>query len=428
MLANAEDDRAAARGRSDCSDPVVATATKVDHGKSAVDLFGAAGHDRLKSGVRDRGAQARCPDEVVGQDGDGRHGRARSRSLFHCGEVYVASPNMERGRMIGIALVVISACGYGSGPLFAKPAYAAGIDWLTLLAWRFLFAAIVSWAWLLIWPAQRRALRNVSRRRILVLILLGIFFVGNSGTYFAGLEYVSASLSALIVYMYPALVAVMTIRFGRKLEGRRAWGALALATAGVVLAVGGIDPADTPQPIGLVLMISSPIIYAVWIVLAGRLAGERGAHDRDEAALGLAPPHESESTEEARDAAPTAAVMLTATAVAWWIWALAVGNPVLPSQIPADAWLPLVGVGIVSTAIALQTFYAGARRIGAAQASLVSTVEPIYTIVLASILLGERLTPIQLVGGALVIVGVLVAQSGHLLTRRVRDGGMETAS
>ena len=66
---------------------------------------------------------------------------------------------------------------------------------------------------------------------MLVLILLGIFFLGNSGTYFAGLQYLDASLSALIVYMYPAIVAVLTIRFGRRLEGRRAWGALALATS-----------------------------------------------------------------------------------------------------------------------------------------------------------------------------------------------------
>src|SRR5205823_4095244 len=137
------------------------------------------------------------PDQIVRKNGHGGHWRGQDGRLLHCGAVYVASPKMERGRMIGIALVVISAFGYGSGPLFAKPAYAAGIDWLTLLAWRFLFAAVVSWAWLLIWPAQRRALRNVPRRRIVVLILLGIFFVGNSGTYFAGLEYVSASLSAL---------------------------------------------------------------------------------------------------------------------------------------------------------------------------------------------------------------------------------------
>lgn len=323
---------------------------------------------------------------------------------------------MERERLIGIALVVVSACGYGSGPLFAKPAYAAGVDWLTLLAWRFLFAAVISWAWLLIWPAQRRALRRLSRRRVVILVLLGVFFVGNSGTYFAGLQYVSASLSALIVYMYPAIVAVLTLRFGLRLEGRRAWGALALATMGVALAVGGIDQSNPPQTIGLVLMISSPIIYAVWIVLAGRLAGERGSRSGATTAIR---PHDSEIADESRDAAPTAAVMLTATALAWWIWALAAGNPVLPQQIPSAAWIPLIGVGIVSTAIALQAFYAGTRRISAAQASLVSTVEPVYTIILASLLFGESLTPIQLVGGALVIVGVLIAQSGQFAGRRV---------
>jgi drug/metabolite transporter (DMT)-like permease len=333
---------------------------------------------------------------------------------------------MERERLIGIALIVISACGYGSGALFAKPAYAAGIDWLTLLSWRFLFAAVVSWAWLLIWPAQRKALRSLPRRRVLILILLGVFFVGNSGTYFAGLQYVSASLSALIVYMYPAIVAVLTIRFGRRLEGRRAWGALALATFGVVLAVGGIDPNEPVAPIGLALMISSPIIYAVWIVLAGRLAGER-AQRRDQAHA-IVPPHDSELADESRDAAPTAAVMLTATAVAWWVWALAVHNPVLPSQIPTDAWVPLLGVGVISTAIALQAFYAGTRRIGAAQASLVSTVEPIYTIILASLLFGETLTPIQLVGGALVIIGVLIAQSGQFVGRHIPTSSIESAT
>ncbi len=333
---------------------------------------------------------------------------------------------MDRERLIGIALVIISACGYGSGPLFAKPAYGAGVDWLTLLAWRFLFASVVSWGWLLMWPAQRRALRNLPRRRLVVLILLGIFFVGNSGTYFAGLEYVSASLAALIVYMYPALVAVMTLRFGRRLEGRRAWGALALATFGVVLAVGGIDPNQPVEPIGLVLMISSPIIYAVWIVLAGRLAGERSRQRAGDAAL--VPPHDSESTEQTRDAAPTAAIMLSATAAAWWLIALTTKHPVMPDQIPSDAWVPLIGVGIVSTAIALQAFYAGARRIGAAQASLVSTVEPIYTIIFAALLFGERLTPVQLVGGGFVIIGVLIAQSGQLMTRRPRTPSAQAAA
>ena len=115
---------------------------------------------------------------------------------------------------------------------------------------------------------------------MIVLIALGIFFIGNSGTYFAGLETVDASLAALIVYIFPAIVAVISFRFGRRLEGRRAWGALALAMAGVALAVGGIDPTRAPPLLGLVLIIVSPFIYAVWIVLAARFGGERSGSRR----------------------------------------------------------------------------------------------------------------------------------------------------
>src|SRR4029079_14876273 len=88
-----------------------------------------------------------------------------------------------------------------------------------------------------------------------------------------------------------------------------------------------------------------------------------------------------------------------------------VGRPVLPGQIPSEAWVGLLGVGVVATFVAIQAFYAGTQRIGAAQASLVSTVEPIWTIVLASLLLDEHLEPIQLFGGALILPGVVIAQT-----------------
>src|SRR5215210_2728797 len=286
-------------------------------------------------------------------------------------------------RAIGVALVVLSACAFGSGALFAKPIYGAGMDWLGLLAWRFLFGALVSWAWLLAVPAHRDALRRFSRRRVAVLVLLGILYVGNSGTYFAGLETVPASLAALIVYLYPALVAVLSIRFARRLAGRRAWAALGLATLGVALAVGGIDPGTAPPLYGLLLIVASPVIYAVWIILAARLGGERPGtieQDADPRRSTSVPPHDAETTSalDETDSATASAIMLTATAAAWWVAALASARPVQPDRIPQEAWLPLLGVGVVATAIALQAFYEGARRIGAAQASLVSTVEPVY--------------------------------------------------
>jgi drug/metabolite transporter (DMT)-like permease len=102
--------------------------------------------------------------------------------------------------------------------------------------------------------------------------------------------------------------------------------------------------------------------------------------------------------------------MMTSTAVGFWLIALVSGAPVEPARIPAPVWPGIAAVAVISTFVAIQTFYAGMRRIGAAQASLISTVEPVWTISLAALLLGERLGPIQLVGGALVIGGVILAQ------------------
>jgi drug/metabolite transporter (DMT)-like permease len=307
---------------------------------------------------------------------------------------------MDRTRLVGVALVVLSAFAFGSGPLFAKPAYEAGTDWHVLSAWRFGIGALLGWAWLLLVPGRRAGLRRIGGRAALVALALGVLYTANSGTYYAGLETVPASLAALLVYVYPVLVAVLALRFGRRLEGARAWTALGIAVAGVVLAVGGIEPGALPPLDGLALVIASPVIYAIWIVLAARLSGERRDTTGTAAETGAA-------------AAAATALMMTATAVTYWVSAFAVGRPVLPGQVPGDAWPWLIAIGTVSAFIAIQGFYAGAQRVGAAQAALISTVEPIWTIVLAAILLGERLGPVQVVGGALILGGVILAQTAR---------------
>jgi drug/metabolite transporter (DMT)-like permease len=305
---------------------------------------------------------------------------------------------VDRRRLLGTALVLISACAFGSGGLFAQPVYAAGVGWHVLSAWRFGTGALVAWAWVLAWPSRRRGLRRLDRRTAVVALALGILYTGNSGTYYAGLETVSVSLASLIVYIYPALVAVAALRFGRRLDGRRPWFALGLALVGVVLAVGGIPDTAMPPLGGLALIVASPVIYAVWIVLSARLSGERRERVGD-------------ADEEGADAAAATALMMTGTAATYWLGAIVLGAPVAPGHIPAVAWPGLIGVGVVATFIAIQAFYAGTQRIGAAQASLVSTFEPIWTISLAAILFGQSLAPVQLVGGVLIIVGVVIAQA-----------------
>ena len=162
------------------------------------------------------------------------------------GTAFATLGRVDRARLTGIALVVVSAIAFGSGGLFARPVYATGVDWLTLMAWRFLIAGALGWVVLLARPAARRALRSMPRRQLLVTIGLGVVYVGNTATYYAGITTVDLSLAALIVYIYPPVVAVLALQFGRPLEGRRAWTALGIAVAGVVLAVGGIDRVGRP--------------------------------------------------------------------------------------------------------------------------------------------------------------------------------------
>jgi drug/metabolite transporter (DMT)-like permease len=309
---------------------------------------------------------------------------------------------MDRRTAVGIGLVVVSAVGYGSGTVLAAPIYATGIDWLTLVGWRFLFGAALGWAWVLLSTERRAAARRMPRRQVLVALALGALFTGNAGTYYAGLETVPAALAGVLVYTYPVIVAVLSLRFATRLPGRRPWVALALAVVGSVLALGGIDVATAPPISGLVLVWASALIYSVWIILSARLSGER--RDR----VGSDAPAASEP---AGNAAVTTALMMSATAFVYAVAAVVVGRPLDPRTVPAAAWPPLVAVGLVASFLAIQTFYAGARRIGAAKAALVATVEPPIIVVLAWLVLGQTLAPIQLAGATLIVVAVIVAQT-----------------
>lgn len=309
---------------------------------------------------------------------------------------------MDRRSAIGIGLVVISAAGYGSGSVLAAPIYATGIDWLTLVAWRFLIGAAVGWAWVLISPMRRAAAGRLRRRQMAVALALGALFTGNAGTYYAGLETVPAALAGVLVYTYPVIVAVLSLRFATRLPGRRPWIALGLAVVGTTLALGGIDVASAPPIGGLALIWASALIYSVWIILSARLSGER----RDRLASDA-----PEAEGPTGDAAVTTALMMSATAAVYGGVSWVVGRPMDPSAVPSDAWPLLVAVGLGASFLAIQTFYAGARRIGAARAALVSTIEPPIIVALSFLFLDQRLAPIQLAGAALILVGVVVAQT-----------------
>jgi drug/metabolite transporter (DMT)-like permease len=74
----------------------------------------------------------------------------------------------------------------------------------------------------------------------------------------------------------------------------------------------------------------------------------------------------------------------------------------------------VVGIALFPTMVAISLFMAGLPRVGAARAALMSTVEPVITVVLAVVLLGDRLSAIQVVGGVLVLLAVIIVQAAHM--------------
>jgi drug/metabolite transporter (DMT)-like permease len=316
---------------------------------------------------------------------------------------------MRGSRLPWILLVAISAFGYGSGPLFAKWIYPTGFDWLDLLAWRHFLAALILGAVVLALPAGRAALRSLSLRRALTALAIGALFVANASTYFASLIWIDASLAGLMTYAYPAIVAVLSIFFAHAPSGPRPWVALGIATTGVALGVGGISAGKEPALIGLVLGVASPIIYSCYIILAARLGGESKSGTGASRGGGIP---------------PLAAVPLSLAGTALGVFALRIlaGRDLLPTPIPTDALLPILGVATIAGIVPIGAFYAGAQRLGAARAALVSTVEPIFTIVAAGLIFSERLTAIQLFGGALILGAVLVAEWGAIRPAQARRG------
>ena len=173
----------------------------------------------------------------------------------------------------GVALCLLSAVGFGLMAIFAKEAYRSDVSVTTLLALRFTLAAGAFWAIVATRRAGSGPSRTPTRRVVLVgLALGGIGYAAQSGAFFGALKHIDASLAALLLYTYPALVFGIAIAIGRERADRRRVGALALATAGaaLVLAGGGAGALD---PLGVALALGAAVLYSLYILISDRVVG-----------------------------------------------------------------------------------------------------------------------------------------------------------
>jgi len=278
----------------------------------------------------------------------------------------------SRARRQGALLVAVSAAAFGALPIFARLSYDAGADLYGILVSRFAIGAAV-----LALIALARGVRWPRGRTLLAVLAMGALgYTGQSFLYFSALRYADASLVALLLYSFPFIVALLAAAFlGERLDAARV-AALLLAGAGLAMTIGG----GKGEPLGIVLGLGAAFVYAVYIVVGSRVLS---------------------------DTDPIAASSLICAAAAGSYGLIAAGRALAGAgptwPVTSVGWLPLVGLALVSTVLAIATFFAGLRRLGATLTSVLSTLEPVVSVALAAAVLAERISPLQAFGGAIVI-------------------------
>ncbi|MGI8610564.1 MAG: DMT family transporter [Candidatus Dormibacteria bacterium] len=274
------------------------------------------------------------------------------------------------------ALLVISALSFGTLPIFGKLAYRAGVNVQSLLALRFLLAGGLL---LVLLVLRHRPLPRGST--LAALVAMGsLGYVGQSAAYFNSLRYVPAAVTSILLYTYPAIVSVLSIPlYGARLSRLRG-AALVLALAGSAL-VAGAGRQGGLRWEGVVLGLLSAVVYSSYILFGKRVM---------------------------RDVDPVTAITVISLSAgtAYMAFTLGTGSLTLPSQ--ATGWFAIIGLALVATVLGAGAFLAGLRATDPGRASLISTLEPLSTALLAALIFGETLGPLQLAGGALVLAAVVL--------------------
>lgn len=275
----------------------------------------------------------------------------------------------------GLLFIVLSAACFGSGSIFARIAYDGGINVYTLLAVRFTVAASALYAYCRLTRTELRLGRRDLRT---VLLMGGVGYASMAFLYFGSIQYIPVSLVALLTYTYPSIVTVLAFFFLQESLDRRKLFALLLASAGCALTVW--SPGMSVNLYGAALALTSAIVYSFYIIAA------------------------SKYTPHLMPEVMTFYITLSCAAV-YAVCGAATGRIAL--GLSAGTYAAVAALALFPTVLGNIFFFVGLHRLGASRTALLSTIEPFYTVILATVLFRETITLTQ-IGGGLLIVGAVI--------------------
>lgn len=279
-------------------------------------------------------------------------------------------------QLTGILLITISAASFGTLAIFGRFLYAAGMDTFTMLFLRFGIAAILMTIILVV--RKEKFPRGKIFWQLVGMGALG--YVGQSFSYLSAIKYASAGLVALLLYLYPMFVFILSVIVLREKVTWIQIVALILALTGTALTV---DP-NGGQLLGILFSISAALIYSVYIIVGTNVMKHVSA-------------------------VQSSAVIFASAGGVYGILTL-VNGVHLPTT--NTGWINIVGIVLVATVVPVVTFLAGLERIGPTNSAMLSTLEPVVTVLLAAWIFNERLQTVVMLGGGFILIAVI------LLTRR----------
>ena len=281
----------------------------------------------------------------------------------------------------GFVLLLIAAAAFSTLAIFMKFAFDAGVNLTTLLAFRFLFSALLCFATIVL-TGKSLAIPSALRGR--VFFLGGVVHVAVSAFYAASVQQLPASLTGLIFYLYPAMVTVLAILLGWETMNRLKIIAVMVCFAGL-LQVLGVSFGQVSTA-GLVFGLLAALGQACHVLLSHRIVTE------------LSP-------------LLTVGWSALATAAAFFVYGSFSGDLLL--ALPTSGWGAIFGTAFFANYIGIVLFFVGLRLVGPSDASIVMNLEPVLTVVLSILLLGESFGWLQALGGGVILGGLFLLRKGE---------------
>lgn len=283
-------------------------------------------------------------------------------------------------RLYGVFLIVLSAISFGAMAIFARIAYEAGSNPITVLFLRFTIAGLFMLAIMV-----AKGMACPRGRTLTTLVLMGALgYVGLSFAFFTALTMAPAGLVAILLYLYPAFVTLLATIFLKKPVTLLKSVALSLTFGGTILIIG--LEGGSGQNLGIVLAITAAVLYSVYIVVGSKVISNV-------------------------DAFSASTIVIISAGVAF-SGIVAVKGVKFPGT--AIGWVSVFAIALVSTALAIVAFFAGLKRIDPANASMISTLEPVVTVALAVMVLGETMTLHKILGSMMILAAVLLLARGEV--------------